>query len=167
MKKLLFLFLVLSSPIFPDATCDKIKDYIFENLTETGVLKQDSEGFVYVDLDDGYINKLLEFIKGEGYVRPPYFAPPNGHGAHITVIYADEAQELDEIDELGKTIAFKIKACKVIQPPQHPELDGIYVITVDAPVLKGIRRKLGLRPPKYDFHITIGWKYREEEKKAA
>lgn len=165
MKKIL-LFLAFSIAAFADNTCDKIKDYIFENLTETGVLKQDKYGFVYVDLDDGYINKLLQYISEEGYVRPPYFAPPNGHGAHITVIYADEAKDLGKIDELGKTIAFKIKECKEIHPPQHPELEGIYIITVDAPILKGIRRKLGLRPPKYDFHITIGWKYREVEKAA-
>lgn len=168
MKKYLsLLFILLCCSSFANVVCDKIKNYIFENLPETGILKQDAMGYVYVDLDDRYINKLIEFIQKEGYERPPYFSPPNGHGAHITVIYADEAKKIGKINEVGREIAFKIKDCKVIHPHQHPELDGIYLITVQAPLLKRIRKKYGLPPQKYDLHITIGWKYREEEKKAA
>jgi 2H phosphodiesterase-like protein len=169
MRYILLFCLLLTRAAFADTACEKIKNYIFENLSESGKLKEDRAGFVYVDLDDKYIHKLIDFIKDDGYVEPPYFSYPNGHGAHISVIYSMEAERigLDYIDEEGKTIYFTIKSCKVVNPPDWQGVESAYILTIEAPILDKIRKKYGLSKPKHAYHITIGIKYSEEEEQAA
>lgn len=163
-RNFLVYFLLIISTVSADKTCEKISEYIFKNLPEYGVLKQDSYGFVYVDVDDRYIQNLITFLEDEGYEKPPYFGR-GLHGAHISVIYVNEADyySIDKIEEAGTTINFKVKGCKIVSPPSKPnELD--YLVIVEAPVLNKIRKKYGLAKPLYDFHITIGKKNIAEEK---
>jgi hypothetical protein len=163
----IFLFL---NQVHADKACEKIRDYIFEHLSESGTLKQDDSGFVYIDIDNNYIYKLIDFIKEQGFEKPPYFSWPNGHGAHISVIYAAEAESYDigKIEERGKPIYFKIKGCKIVNPPSWEGVESVYILTVEVPILDKIRKKYGLPKPKYDYHITIGIKRSQElEEEAA
>lgn len=143
--------------------CEAIRNYIFEKLPEYGVLKQDKEGFVYVDLPNDYIYKLVGLIEEDGFVEPDYFEGDGRVGAHISVVYASESERYNvgKIEEVGTTIYFRVNGCEIVQPRIDPEIDSYYLVTVDAPILAKIRKKYGLPPHKYPFHITVGVKYVE------
>lgn len=139
--------------------CEKILSFTQNQLAATGTLKS-SNGFVYVDVDDDYIHKLIKFIQPYGFEEPPYFGNPGLVGAHITVIYPDEAEKyaLGELKECGETITFKPKGCMTVQPPNWEEVTEVYFLVVNAPKLDKIRKKYELPKREYDFHITIGVK---------
>lgn len=140
-------------------SCSTILEYIQKSLPHCGVLKN-SGGFVYVDLDDEYIHKLVTFIQKDGFEEPPYFGSAELVGAHISVMYAEEVKKygVEDIQEYGETIYFVPKTCQVVHPPKWHEIDEVYFIVVEAPELDRIRKKYGLPKKEYDFHITIGVK---------
>ena len=137
----------------------EIMHYVDNHLSHSGILKS-SDGFLYVDIDDAYIHKLISFIHEEGFKEPPYFGKPGLVGAHISVIYYDEANNygLGEVEECGKLIIFTPKQCQVVHPPKWKETESLYLITVEAPELDRIRKKYGLPRREYEFHITVGIK---------
>jgi hypothetical protein len=118
-----------------------------------------SKDFVYVDVDDAYIHKLIRFIEKDGFKEPPYFESPRLGGAHISVMYKNETKEygIKDLQECGEVICFTPKECRIVRTPGWKESDEVYIIVVDAPELNRIREKYGL-PKGYDFHITIGVK---------
>lgn len=122
-----------------------------EALPHVGTLKQTPEGLAYVDLDDRYIHELV----CGGFEKPPYFEE-GLIGAHITAIYADEEIELTQ--ELGTDIPFTLGEFQVIHPPHFPNVSEALLITVHAPALELLRKKHGLPPLPFPFHITIGVK---------
>lgn len=140
-------------------SCPKMLNYIQNSLPHFGILKN-SGGFVYLDVDDEYIHKLVAFIQDDGFEEPPYFGSADLVGAHITVIYPDEVKKygIKEVQECGETIHFTPKECKVVHPPRWQEIDEVYFIVVEAPELDRIREKHGLPKREYDYHITIGVK---------
>ncbi|HEY2810429.1 MAG TPA: hypothetical protein VGJ00_03460 [Rhabdochlamydiaceae bacterium] len=131
------------------------------HLPHWGILKE-RNGFVFVAIDAGYIYKLIHFISDEGFEEPPYFGLPDSAGAHITVIYPNEVEKyhLGKIKECGKRIYFTLQECQVVHPLKLAEVEELYLITVDVPELEKIRKKYGLPPAEYPFHITIGFKYK-------
>lgn len=160
----LFLALILLCWGSLSANCKEMLDYIFENLPEYGTLAQDERGFVYVDLPNDYIHKLYPMIDEEGFEEPPYFVRPRMYGAHISVIYASEAKEHRiKVEEVGKTIYFSPKTCKIVKPGKWNEVEEVYIITVDAPALNKLRKRYGLKDATYPYHITVGVKYAEEQ----
>lgn len=128
------------------------------HLPESGILRN-SDGFVYVDLDDAYIHQLVTFIEQEGFQEPPYFGK-DLVGAHITVIYPNEIEKygIETIQETGRTIHFVPNTCQAVRPPTWQAIDEVYFVVVDAPELDAIREKYGLPKREYAFHITIGIK---------
>jgi len=140
-------------------SCPKVLHYVQDQLPHCGILKK-SESFVYVDVDDEYIHKLITFIQKDGFEEPPYFVNSDSVGAHITVMYEDEVKKygIGEIQECGEKIYFTPKECKIVHPPRWQEMDEVYFIVVEAPELDRIRKKYGLTKKEYDFHITIGVK---------
>ncbi|MBS3904290.1 MAG: hypothetical protein KGZ39_03065 [Simkania sp.] len=140
-------------------SCSRVLDYINKQLPHCGVLKE-SNGFVYLDVTDDYIHKLISIIQENGFEEPPYFGSSELVGAHITVVYQNEAKKygVGEIQEQGETICFTPKGCKVVHPPHWQEVDEIYLVVIEAPELDRIRKKYGLPRREYDFHITIGVK---------
>lgn len=148
--------------------CQEMTEYAEDHLPAHGFLKQDEKGFVYVDIEDAYIHALIPFIKEEGFEEPPYFNAPGMHGAHISVIYAEEAKKyhVPKLTEVGMDIPFKITGCKDFRFPEGHNWEKAYVLLVDAPKLAIIRKKYGLPPSKYGFHITVGIKEREVKKAA-
>jgi hypothetical protein len=139
-------------------SCPIIMNYIQNDLPHYGILKNSSE-FVYVEIDEKYIHKLVAFIQKDGFEEPPYFGSSNV-GAHITVIYPNEIQKYGtrEIQECGEKIFFTPKECQIVHPPRWEGMDEVYLIVVEAPELDKIREKYGLPKREYDFHITIGVK---------
>jgi hypothetical protein len=133
-------------------------DYAQNHLPHEGTLKS-SGGFVYVDVDDDYIHKLVPMIQEYGFEEPPYFGNAGLVGAHITVIYPDEIKnhKISEIQEYGESISFTPQRCEAVYPPTWHG-DEAYFIVVEAPELDAIREKYGLPKRKYDYHITIGAK---------
>jgi hypothetical protein len=133
--------------------------YIEQNLATCGVLKN-SDGFVYVDVKDEYILKLITLIKEHGFEPPPYFGEPGLVGAHISVIYPGEMKkdEVEKIQEYGDIIYFTPKSCQIVHPKKWKEVDQVYLLVVEAPKLDRIREKYGLPKNLHDFHITIAVK---------
>lgn len=156
---LITLFATSFAQEIPAPSCPVILSYIEQNLPHHGTLRS-SNGFVYIDLDDEYVHKLITFIQQDGFQEPPYFGDASLVGAHITVIYPDETTKygIKEMEECGEVISFVPKKCQVVHPPRWKEIDEVYFIVVDAPQLDQIREKYGLPKREYDFHITIGVK---------
>lgn len=142
----------------PAPSCSEILSCVEESLPQHGILKN-SEGFLYVDLDDQYVHKLIPFIECDGFQEPPYFGD-GLVGAHITVIYPQEMEEygIRQIEECGETISFCPQRCQVVHPSRMKGVDEVYFIVVEAPELDEIRAKYGLPKREYAFHITIGVK---------
>jgi len=138
----------------------EIIDYIEGNLPQSGYLRKTEDGFVYLDVDDDYIYKLNHLITAKGFELPPYFNWTMAVGAHITVMTKEESLKygIDEIEEIGLQVPFKVKECQVVHPPSFTGVEEVCFITVEAPELDAIREKYGLPPALYDFHITIGVK---------
>lgn len=127
-----------------------------ENLPQIGVLKEDKEGFVYLKVDDGYINQLFPKLANSEYAIPPYFRRPDSPGAHISVFIVGERHRTGEIKELGQKYSFQISHLASVPPRTHKFI----VLQVSSPELEQLRKKYGLPPllKGHEFHITIGEK---------
>lgn len=157
MKKYFLFFLCICHICFArEISCPLVMDYIESQLPHCGVLKREGD-FVYVDVDDDYVHQLIGLIGGNDFQEPPYFGEPGLVGAHISVIYSEEACNR-EISECGQMIHFTPKGCEIVQPAKWGEMKEVYLIFVDAPELDKLREKYGLPKREYPFHITIGVK---------
>ena len=152
--KCLIVFLILCTQCIA-ASCDTILEYSQNHLALSGELKN-LDGFVYVDLDDNYIHSLVEFIRDQGFQEPPYFGD-GLIGAHITVAYPKELNN-QIIEECGMPVSFTLRECQIVHPPRWQDIEEVYLIVVDAPILDQLREKYRLPKRQYDFHITIGVK---------
>lgn len=135
---------------------EEVVQWAQEHLPHTGVLEEDHQGFVYLKVDDDYINKLYPLLKHRGYTKPDYFRRPNAPGAHVSVFYIDERYRTGKIHEIGQTIPFTIKSLDIVPPTSHQYI----VLQIEAPELEALRKKYGLKPllKGHDFHITIAKK---------
>lgn len=135
---------------------EPIVQWAQDNLSQSGVLKEGRDGFVYLKVDDGYINQLFPMISNPGYVKPAYFRRPDAPGAHISVMYVDERNRTGDIAELGKSYSFKITRLAFVPPRTRKYI----VLEIDCPELESLRKKYGLSPllKGHDFHITIAKK---------
>ena len=68
-----------------------------------GTLKQQDDGFCYLDISNNVIHGLFTLIDDENAEKPPYFGA-DGIGAHVSVISSDEGEKIKdvEIKELGQ-----------------------------------------------------------------
>jgi len=143
-------------------------------LSQEGILKQEPNGFTYLDVDDGYLTHLGEWIKKDGFEIPPYLAPGLA-GAHITLVRPPRLGEelfskkatpieplsLPQMDEVGETFSFSLKGCEIVKPRALPNVESLFIITVHAPRLEELIDKYHLPHLGFDFHITIGMKSRK------
>ena len=136
---------------------DQMINFIFSCLPKHGILRKDEQGLVYVKIDNNYIHQIVEFIKHEGFVPPPYFGEGK-HGAHITVMTPEETlyYALGDIKECGRLIKFEPKNCQIVYPEAWGPGQQACLITVEAPALHHIREKYKIPQKKYEFHITVG-----------
>jgi hypothetical protein len=139
--------------------CQSIFKTIDRSLTTTGVLKQESNGFVYLKIEDAFIHNLVPYIAKQGFESPPYFGP-GMIGAHITVINAEEFQShgLTHIEECEQAFDFVPLSCQVVYPPHWPGVEAAYIVVIDAPSINQLRQKYGLTPTQFQPHITLGIK---------
>jgi hypothetical protein len=126
------------------------------HLPQEGQLERKSDGFVYLKVDDEYINALYPMLglEEKGYKKPPYFRRSDSPGAHISVFYADEHVHPVEI---GQTFHFQVKRIAIV----HPSKKSSYVVLqVTSPELEHLREEYGLSPKLKgnDFHISLAKK---------
>lgn len=138
-------------------TWEETIEFVNQNLPLEGSLVAKSDGYVYVKVDDRYINELFPKLGlyEDGYRKPPYFRRPNSPGAHISVIYSDE--HVIPKEELGKTFSFTPKNIVIVHPSRYV---SYAILQVDSPELEKLRIKYGLKPKLqgHEFHITIAKK---------
>ena len=140
----------------------EVLSFVNDALPLCGILKR-SNHFLYVDLDDDYIYKLAPLIQKEDFSPPPYFGTPELVGAHISVAFPVEIENIAEVAGCGSKIIFTPKKCEIVRLTQPSSLlqnvEEIYLLVVEAPQLDQIREKYGLSEQYYPFHITLGVKY--------
>ncbi len=130
-----------------------------------GALKRNSQGLVYLDVDNRFINMILPYLKLQGLNRPPYFnlfASPEG--AHIPVIPARETafHYLDEIEGLGQEFSFVIEGLYSLVPASWPEIEEVWFFKIQSPELENLRRRhfLTAHPGGHPFHMAVAIKPR-------
>ena len=129
-----------------------------DNLPQTGVLREEKHGFIYLKVDDDYIIRLFPMLHPGGYSKPPYFRRFDSPGAHISVFYVDERKQTGGIKEIGQRYSFTITGLASVPPQSHEYI----VLEVESPGLEELRKKYGLSPllKEHKFHITIAKKKR-------
>lgn len=127
---------------------------------QMGVLKQKENGYLYLDVSNDFISKLLPLIDAPGQLVPPrHYAKKKGIGAHISVMYENEqiANEIWEVAELGQVFTFQIKELHTIKLIKNGQMKKLWLIAIEAPELERLRESYGLSPKlnDRDFYITI------------
>jgi hypothetical protein len=135
---------------------EEIVHYAQDHLPKSGVLQEGYDGFVYLKVDDNYINQLYPLLHHSNYHKPPYFRRPNAPGAHISVFYTNERHRVGKIDEIGQRFSFTLGDLEIVPPHSREYI----VLKVNAPELEKLRQKYGFQPllQDHDFHITIAKK---------
>jgi hypothetical protein len=132
-----------------------------------GKLKQQKNGWCYIDVSNDVIHGFFSLIDEEGIEKPPYF-DKGGVGAHISAISDEELEGKDiKIKEIGEEINFELGEVFSTKPDGWDEMEKVYFISVDCPELKEIRKKYKL-PATYkgkghDFHITVAIKPKKKK----
>lgn len=133
-------------------------DSVLSRLPTQGKLAETVEGLVYLDIDDRYIHDVFDLLKHTTAQKPPYFdTEHHGVGAHISIFYPDENNNLHP-DDWGKIHDFKIRelVSAEINDTKY------FVLLVNSPSLVTLRlkygypKKLSYKDYLIDFHITIG-----------
>lgn len=135
---------------------ERVTQFALEHLPQEGVLMRNPDGYVYLKVDDDYIYALYPLldIKKEGFREPPYFRRKNSPGAHISIFYAK-----DDVNpqELGQKIHFTPLRVVSVKNAKAQYI----VLEVHAPEIEKLREKYGY-PPRLkgkEFHITIAKKF--------
>ncbi len=147
--------------IQPAAHADRILRCARENLPLQGVLKQDAQGLIYLDLPEAYTTELLPLIADEGAEIPPYFNP---HAVAVLPQEHERRQELKSLKALGQTVSFTVTGCTSLKPRGWEEMEKVWVLTIHSPELEALRTR-ALLPPKilaHEFHIVIGTRRAEK-----
>lgn len=132
-----------------------------------GQLRQNKQGFIYLDVGDKFITAILPHLRSKGLIRPPYFnlfiAP---EGAHVPVVSTREGDfhYLDKMKELGWTFSFVVEGLYSSKPDTWPEVEEVWFLKVQSPELEALRQRYFLtsRPNGHDFHIAVAIKPREK-----
>lgn len=128
-----------------------VEEYAKDNLPLKGQLLQKRDGYVYLKVDDAYVNDLypLLHLEEEGFKKPQ--ESKKIPGAHITVFYANEHKKPTEI---GEYIPFSIKRVKLV----HSSKNVTYaVLQVESKELEDLRKKYhsSSKHRRQEFHITL------------
>lgn len=131
-------------------------------IEQKGVLKQKDNGYLYVDVSNDFIAKLLPLIDVPGKLVPPrHYTSKKGIGAHISVMYENEQidHEIWEISELGQVFNFQVKELRTVKLNKDGKMKKLWLIALEAPALEQLRESYGLssKLKGHDFHITIAY----------
>lgn len=124
-----------------------------------GQLKLKSNGFVYVDVSNQFIDQVWPQLPLEGQFEP-LSTKPKKMGAHISVIHEDEmiGREIWNLEEAGQWFTFEVKELRYVNKKTANGVKRIWLLAVEAPALERLRSHYGLKPKLqgHDFHITLG-----------
>jgi hypothetical protein len=139
----------------------KVLNFAKENIPSTGILCQ-SKAYVYLKIHDDFIHKLFPLLDFKEKQMPPYFsAAYNNVGAHISVIYTDEFQEIFTLKEVGMRVDFEILDLYKMKVKTAFKNFSAFIVWVRSQPLEHLRLQYGFpQKPVYhgvgvDFHITI------------
>lgn len=125
--------------------------------TLEAILKQDSKGFVYLDIQDEDLKSLYAAFKQAKMELPPYFSPGMA-GAHVSVILGNEARAGGiKVAEVGQKFTFRI-AEVISLKPESSSLSKVWFLTLTSPEMDVLRVRYGLTPRihgDHDFHLTF------------
>ena len=124
---------------------------VLETLPTSGLLKKTNTGFIYVDVDDRFIWSGIQVLKKFGFKEPPYFGE-DLVGAHISVMFEAEGEEVDVQDILNMEVNFEVEKFEMVKPGGNREL---FLVIVSADILDDLREENGLVKMRNPFHITI------------
>jgi hypothetical protein len=130
-----------------------------------GILRQDSQGFLYLDVSDDFVYKILPLLKETGIERPPYFEYTGPFGAHFAIILSKELRSHSswkKIPELGQEFSFELIGCHCLEPAGWAEMEKVWFFTIKCPQAERLREK-HLLPSlinNHEFHITCAVKRR-------
>ncbi len=154
----LFILTALISPLCgkEDFTVEDQPNASLElfNLPNFGTLKQKENGFIYLDVDNGFINNIVSNLEIEGRLQPRPTASQS-IGAHISVFHESEAVLPKE---LGSPFSFDTKEIRSFTLHTRDGLKKLWVVAVNAPELELLRDSYGLstKLKGFDYHITLG-----------
>lgn len=124
-----------------------------------GQLCLKGNGFVYLDVDNDFVDRIVEKLPVEGPFTP-ISTKAKQMGAHISVIYEDEMvqKEIWELKEAGQWFTFEVKELRYFSRTSVKEEKRLWLLAADSPGLQRLRMKYGLKPKLkgHDFHITLG-----------
>jgi len=146
-----------SFPVSLSNPRDETALFVQNHCRNEGVLMRE-RGFVYLKLDENYLDGIFEQIKTiDPEVRPPihYY----GVGPHISVIRHNEWKGAPpkQIDQIAKKYLFTPLRCEEVVTGRK----RLWVLVVEPSPELGLLRKIyGLsnRPYGKEFHITIAQK---------
>jgi len=159
------IFSILTTSVFADIDYQiEYQPQVIEKVvqfTQKGILKQKDNGYLYVEVDRGFIAETLPLIEAPGrIVAPRHHTSKKGIGAHISVMYENEQilNDIWEIKELGQEFKFSVIELRTVKLNKDNKMKKLWLIAVDAPELEQLREKYGLssKLKGHDFHITIG-----------
>ncbi len=122
-----------------------ICDYARKALPKKGVLRQDHEGFVYLELPDRFVTDIFPLIRGQHCEAVP-LSSLEPSPAHIPVILPHEWDKIKgwgEIDELEKAFSFDIVQLVSLKPKRWPQIETVYFFEIESQR----HRKLPRAPP--------------------
>jgi hypothetical protein len=140
-------------------------------LPKQGILRQDHEGFVYLELPDHFITEMYPLIHDqECEAVPLYYVEPSP--AHIPVILPHEwAQRKGwgEIKELENHFRFEITTLYSLKPKRWPGVEKVYFFEIKSRELENFREHylLPSRIRGHQFHVAIACKKAAEKVAAA
>jgi hypothetical protein len=128
-----------------------------------GILKKNSRGLFYLDIDNRFIMSLIPYLKAYGLVRPPYFNLfGTSEGAHIPVISPQEAafHFIETLSEIDKEFSFEIEGLYSIEPTLWPEMEQVWFFKVRSLELAALRKRnfLIAQPAGHSFQIAVAVK---------
>ena len=127
-------------------------------LKTIGFLTKGSNNYIYLNIDNAFIDDLFPLLDNPGIEIPDYFGDQKA-GAHISVIYPEE-NKIISLEDLHKEYSFRIYDIAQANLGRK----AYYILLVDSPELLQLRRKYGLpdllnfKGFKICFHITIAVK---------
>lgn len=155
---------------FEHFASSEMKKQIEELLKKKGKLSENSKGFIYVEVQDGFIEELLPFIDNPNAKPAPYlgnYTTPSSPHIPVILVTERQAKEIAEVKEVGEEVPFEILGLHSVSPHNWPKVDRVWFLTVLSSRLEEIRRRYRL-PPRiggHDFIIAIAVLYSEKKKK--
>lgn len=165
MLKILIPLFIVCAPVFAavDYTVED-QPQVIEKASEMehkGVLKQKSNGYLYLQVSRDFIKKIVPLVESPGKIVAPRFSSfKKSIGAHISVISEKEQveNEIWEIKEIGQEFNFTVTELRSAKVMRGDQMKKVWFLSVASPELERLRENYGLssRLNDRDFHITIG-----------